>query len=156
MRDKIVQEQPVFRQPKLLDLSDPELYLSVLDSLTNLLKSRDQILIDTFRQEVSAVIAREALYYLLIETLSCLAETDFATFLWALHHYDADFYIAFKREMAVVASRRLIEHGLIPGKDFSTLPSGGLMVHQTAQAILLESPSALSLQLFREILHVFD
>ena len=149
-------ENPVFNQAELRRLGDPEIYLSALDCVINLLKSQNQVIINAFKQEVKKVVDREALHQLLIEAMSCLAETDFDTFLWALHHYDAEFYVAVKQQMNAAAVKRLIERGFIPGKDFSAMPSGGLAVHQVAEAVLLENPSTLSSQLLRDILQLFN
>ncbi|HEY9664272.1 MAG TPA: hypothetical protein V6C65_37995 [Allocoleopsis sp.] len=129
-----------------------EIYLNWTVSI---LKTQDPQVINSFKQEASYRLSPEQLKDILIAALYQLAETEPEVFVWALHNYDPEFYIEVRYRIAVAAARQLIRQGLVPGTDFSAIPTAGLIVRPEAKAILQENTSAFTSFMLREILHTF-
>lgn len=121
----------------------------------SILKTQDPQVINSFKQEASYRLSPEHLNDILIAALYELAETEPEIFVWALHNYDAEFYIEVRRRIAVAAARQLIRQGLVPGTDFSGIPTAGLIVRPEAKAILQQNTSTFTSFMLREILHTF-
>lgn len=136
-----------------INIADFELYLNWTVSI---LKTQDPQVIYTFKQEASNCLNDQNLTNILIAALHCLADSEPETFHWALHNYDPEFYIEVRRRTVVAAARQLIRQGFVPGKDFSSVPIGGLIVSPRAKVALWENTSAFSASLLREVLHTFQ
>lgn len=133
-----------------INIADFELYLNWA---VNTLKTQDPQVICTFKQEASNCLDAQSLTNILIAALHCLADSDPKAFHWALHHYDPEFYVEVRHRTVVAAARQLIRQGFVPGKDFSGIPVGGLLVNAQAKTALWENTSTFSASLLREVLH---
>lgn len=127
-----------------------ELYLSWIVAV---FRTQDAQVIRNFKQEVKTYLTPETLDQVLLQALQILAETEPETFRWALHHYDAVFYVELRRRVVVDAALQLIQQGFHPGRDFSAMPVGGLLITPAARAALNQQRSAFSTFLLLEILH---
>jgi hypothetical protein len=132
-----------------IDLTEFERYLNWA---VNSLKTQNIQVIQAFKQEAALHFDRDRLTNVLVAALHQLADSDPETFHWALHNYDAEFYVELRRRTVVATARQLIRHGCIPGKDFSSIPEAGLIVTPQAQAILWKNASPFSEVLLREVL----
>ncbi|NJO41223.1 MAG: hypothetical protein HC769_16030 [Cyanobacteria bacterium CRU_2_1] len=135
-----------------INVEDFELYLNWAVSI---LKTQDLQVIRTFKHEIVTRLEPEYMTNILIAALHHLAEDDPDTFNWALHNYDPEFYIEVRYRTVVAAVRQLVRRGMIPGRDFSSIPLGGLIVTPQVRAILWQNTSTFSAVLLQEILHTF-
>ncbi len=135
-----------------INVEDFELYLNWTVSV---LQTQDLQVIRRFKQEACRHLSSESLMNILIAALDYLANTEPELFQWALHNYDSSFYTELRRKTVVASALQLIRHGFIPGRDFSSIPVGGLFVTPEAKAVLNCNASVFSASLLREILHTF-
>lgn len=135
-----------------INLENFELYLTWT---VRILKTQDPQVICSFKQEAKRCLSAEELSNVLIAALHCLAETDPEAFTWALHHYDPEFYVEVRRRMVVAVARQLIRRGFMPGRDFSSIPVGGLLLSTQAKAALHLDASPFTASLLKEIVHTF-
>lgn len=136
-----------------INVEDFELYVSWAVSI---LQTQDYNVIREFQQEAKLHLTQEGLTNVLVSALQYLADADSETFQWALHNYDPHFYVEIRRRTVIAIAHYLIHQGFIPGKDFSSIPVGGLLVNPAARNALKQyTSSTFSLFLLREILHTF-
>lgn len=138
---------------KSISSEDFAIYLSWTVSV---LETQDPQVIRAFKQEAKHHLDVETLTNVLIAALHHLAETNFETLVWALHNYDPEFYVEVRRRTTLAAARQLIRQGLVPGKDFSSIPVGGLMVYPEARAILFSHATPFTEFLLKEVLYTFQ
>lgn len=131
------------------DTDDFELHL---EFVVNILKTQDQIIIETFKRSINTLVDSEYIQAVIISAMACLAEVDSETFFWALYHYDPDLHLELRRRTVVWAAQQLIDQGFVPGKDFSSIPGGGLTVARSAREALLKLSAAASALLLEDIL----
>lgn len=136
-----------------INIADFELYLNWAVST---LKTQDPQVVYTFKQEASNCLDHQSLTSILIAALHCLADSDPDAFDWGLHNYAPEFYVEVRQRTVVAAARQLIRRGFVPGKDFSSIPVGGLIVNPQAKTALWENTSTFSASLLREVLHSFQ
>jgi hypothetical protein len=134
-------------------VKDFEIYV---DWAVNILRTQDLNVIRRFRQEAIGYLSSEDLTNVVISALHYLADADMETFRWALRNYKPAFYAEVRRRAVVAAAYHLIQQGFVPGKDFSSIPVGGLLVNLAAKEALKQfKTSAFSTFLLQEITHTF-
>jgi hypothetical protein len=136
-----------------INVENYELYVSWTVSI---LQTQDPNVIHGFRQEANDYLPSEDLTNVVLLALHYLADADTEAFRWALHNYTPEFYVEVRRRTVVAAARFLIHQGFIPGKDFSSIPVGGLLVNPSARNALKQTASStFSNFMLQEILHTF-
>lgn len=136
-----------------INIADFEIYLKWAVSI---LQTQDPQVIQSFKEEANLRLDNNSLNNILVAALHHLADTDLEAFRWALHNYDSEFYTELRRRTATAAARQLIRQGYTPGKDFSSIPVGGLLVTPQAKEMLCRHLTPFSEHLLREVLHTLQ
>lgn len=126
-----------------------------VDLVLTILKTQDKLVVDSFKQSFSTLVDSEYAKDVVIAALYYLSEVDPEQFTWALHNYDSELYLELRRQAVVCAARKLIQQGLVPGRDFSSIPVGGLAIYQESRPIFTQGNSPFMTFLFEEILYTF-
>lgn len=133
-----------------LDIDNFELHL---EFVVNVLKTQDEVIIETFKRSINTLLDSDYIREVIISAMVCLAEVDSETFFWALYHYDPELHLEMRRRTVVWAAQQLVDQGFAPGKDFSSIPGGGLMANRSARKALLKLSVAASALLLEDILY---
>jgi hypothetical protein len=145
-----LQLKELIKGEKMQARNHKEFYEFSIELIIHSLKSKDKTLIQFCVNEFSTIIDSEFAEDILMAAMLQLVEADAETFYWGLKHfYNIESYMRLVEKAALLATQKLIQKGLILGKDFSILNQRKLLITEEAKAVLLESistPNSLLLQ----------
>lgn len=133
----------------LPNIEDFELHF---DLIVKILKTQDISVVQSFKRGIKTLADPEYIQDVVIAAMYYLADSDPVAFIWALHNYDLNLYLELRWKTSLHAVRKLINRGFVLGRDFSTLPCGGLAISPEAQKALMEDPVPCTMLLLQEVL----
>lgn len=135
------------------EIEEFELYV---DLTVSILHTQDRQITGAFREGINQLLEPEYVSGVMTAALCYLAEIDPGTFRWALHNYDSALTLELRRKVSVWAAQQLIEKGLVPGRDFSSLPEAGMLIRTSAKTELMKQAGSFIQLMLAEILHIYD
>lgn len=115
--------------------------------------TQNNLQVQAFKQRMELALGSEESRSVVLVTLCGLAESHPHAFTWTIHHYDTALYAEFGRNIIHYTLRWLIDAGFFPGKDFSQLADGCLLMKPALKKQVLRDQSAFLSALMQEFLH---
>ncbi len=120
-------------------------------------KQQDKALVESCQKTFNALFCAEYTTDLMTAAVFQLAATDLDACHWTLQNlYDLDACLNLIEGTIKFAVQKLIDLGLILGKDFSASSNGEILITQVAKVALLESVADVDRLFIEEILQIVD
>ncbi len=121
-----------------------------------ILKTQDKEILYSHEKNLKELKGYNYTAEVFIAALFQISELDPDIFSWAVKKLsDLDFYANLIYIVSQFATKKLVEKGFIPGKDFSANLNGQILINQNAKTVLLDSTSDFEDKiLLQEILQV--
>jgi len=137
------------------NLSNSELFKFHVDLVIDALKLQNKPLVKNVEELITNLLSYEYTNDIVMAALFELAETDPEIFRWTLHNFhDLNFPTEIIEQIVMFAINKLINKGLIFGRDFSVAANGRIFINQADKYALLDGISGNDALFLEEISQV--
>ncbi len=137
------------------NLSNSELFKFHVDLIIDALKLQNKPLVKNVEELITNLLSYEYTNDIVMAALFELAETDPEIFRWTLHNFhDLNFPAEVIEQIVMFAINKLINKGLILGRDFSVAANGTIFINQADKYALLDGISGNDALFLEEISQV--
>jgi hypothetical protein len=139
------------------DINNSEAFDLGMTLMINALKRKHKALVESYESSFIALFGDDCTADIMTAAVFQLAETDPDTCHWTLQNfYTLDAYLDLLESAIVVAVKTLTNQGFVIGKDFSVLPTGEILISQSAKSALMKTATNPGHIFFEAIFRVPD